>query len=34
LIFFQTPRKEAVRSPRGLVLIVEKLAQPVALRLN
>jgi hypothetical protein len=34
LIFFQSPRKEAVQSPRGLVLIVEKLAQPIALRLN
>lgn len=34
LLFFQTPRKEAVESPSGLVLIVEKLAQPIALRLN
>lgn len=34
LIFFQTPRKEAVTSPSGLVLIVEKLAQPIALPLN
>ena len=34
LIFFQTPRKEAVESPSRLVLIVEKLAQPIALRLN
>jgi hypothetical protein len=34
LIFFQTPRKEAVESPRGLVLTLEKLAQPLELRLD
>jgi len=34
LIFFQTPHKEAVESPRGLVLTIEKLAQPVELRLD
>lgn len=34
LIFFQTPKKEAIESPRGLVLIVEKLPQPVEVQLN
>jgi hypothetical protein len=34
LLFFQTPHKEAVESPRGLVLVVEKLAQPIELRLD
>jgi hypothetical protein len=34
LIFFQTPKKEAVESPRGLVLTVEGLPQPLELRLN
>lgn len=34
LIFFQTPKKEAVESPRGLVLSVEGLPQPLELRLN
>jgi hypothetical protein len=34
LIFFQTPQKEAVESPRGLVLTIEKLSQPVELRLD
>jgi hypothetical protein len=34
LLFFQTPHKEAIESPRGLVLTVEKLAQPLALRLD
>jgi hypothetical protein len=34
LIFFQTPRKEAVESPRGLVLTIEKLAQPIELRID
>lgn len=34
LIFFQTPKKEAVASPRGLVLSIEKLPQNVELRLN
>ncbi len=34
LIFFQTPKKEAVTSPRGLILSIEKLSQPLELRLN
>ncbi|HEX7998412.1 MAG TPA: hypothetical protein VF528_08480 [Pyrinomonadaceae bacterium] len=34
LIFFQTPKKDAVESPRGLVLSVEGLPQPLELRLN
>lgn len=34
LIFFQTPHKEPVESPRGLVLTIEKLPQPVELRLD
>ncbi len=34
LIFFQTPQKDAVESPRGLVLTIEGLPQPLELRLN
>lgn len=34
LIFFQTPSKEAVESPRGLLLTIERLAQPIELRIN
>jgi hypothetical protein len=34
LLFFQTPQKEAVESPRGLLLTIEKLAQPIELRLD
>lgn len=34
LIFFQTPKKEAVASQRGLVLSIEGLGQPIELRLN
>ncbi len=34
LIFFQTPEKEAVANPRGLVLVIERLPQPLAIRLN
>jgi hypothetical protein len=34
MIFFQTPKKEPVESPRALVLTIEKLAEPVELRLN
>jgi hypothetical protein len=34
LIFFQTPQKEPVESPRGLVLTIERLAQPIELRLD
>jgi hypothetical protein len=34
LIFFQTPRKEPVESPRALILTIEKLPQPVEVRLN
>jgi hypothetical protein len=33
-VFFQTPNKEAVESPRGLVLTIEKLPQPVQIPLN
>lgn len=34
LIFFQTPKKGPVESPRGLTLAVERLPQPLELRLN
>src|SRR5262245_51790542 len=34
LIVFQSPHKEAVSSPKGLVLSIEGLAQPVSLNLN
>ncbi|OLE56036.1 MAG: hypothetical protein AUG51_00475 [Acidobacteria bacterium 13_1_20CM_3_53_8] len=34
LLFFQTPKNAPVESPRGLVLTIEGLTQPVALRLN
>lgn len=34
LIFFQTPKKEPVESPRALTLTIEKLPQPVEVRLN
>jgi hypothetical protein len=33
-IFFQTPKKEPVASPRGLVLSVERLPQPIEIHLN
>ena len=33
-LFFQTPNKEPVKSPRGLTLMVEKLPQPVNIELN
>ncbi len=33
-VFFETPRKEPVESPRGLVLSVERLPQPVEIPLN
>ena len=33
-VFFETPRKEPVESPRGLVLSVERLPQPVEVPLN
>jgi hypothetical protein len=33
-VFFQSPKKEAVTSPRGLVLQVAGLPQPVEMRLN
>jgi len=33
-VFFETPKKEPVASPRGLVLSVERLPQPVELPLN
>ena len=34
LIIFQSPKKDPVTSPRGLVLSIEGLAQPVNLNLN
>lgn len=34
LLFFQTEKKEAVRSPRGLVLTIEGLPQPVEIVFN
>ena len=34
MIFFQTPKKEPVESPRSLILTIEKLPQPIELRLN
>lgn len=34
LIIFQSPKKDPVASPRGLVLSIEGLAQPVNLNLN
>lgn len=34
LIFFQTPKKEQVASPRGLVLTIEGLPQPVEVIFN
>ena len=33
-LFFQTPKKEPVASPRGLVLTVEGLAQPATIIIN
>ena len=33
-VFFETPKKEPVESPRGLVLSVERLPQPVEIALN
>jgi hypothetical protein len=33
-LFFQTPDKEAVTSPRGLVLFVERLAEPLQISIN
>jgi hypothetical protein len=33
-VFFETPKKEPVSSPRGLVLSVERLPQPVEIPLN
>ena len=33
-LFFQTPDQEAVTSPRGLVLVVEGLAEPLSIALN
>lgn len=33
-LFFETPKKEPVESPRGLVLIIERLPQPVEIPLN
>lgn len=33
-LFFQTPDKEPVATPRGLVLVIERLPQPVEITLN
>ncbi len=33
-LFFETPKKEPVESPHGLVLVVERLPQPVEIHLN
>ena len=33
-LFFETPKKEPVESPRGLVLSIERLPQPVQIPLN
>jgi hypothetical protein len=33
-VFFATPKQEPVESPRGLVLIIERLPQPVEISLN
>jgi hypothetical protein len=33
-IFFETPKKEPVESPRGLVLLIERLPQPVEIQLT
>jgi len=33
-LFFETPKKEPVESPKGLVLVVERLPQPVEIHLN
>jgi hypothetical protein len=33
-VFFETPKKEPVASPRGLVLSVERLPQPIEIPLN
>lgn len=33
-LFFQTPKKEAVENPRGLVLLIERVPQPVEIGLN
>ena len=33
-VFFETPKKEPVESPRGLVLTIERLPQPVEIPLN
>lgn len=34
LLFFQTPKKEQVGTPRGLILSIEKLLQPLQVTLN
>ncbi len=33
-LFFETPKKEPVASPQGLVLVIERLPQPVEVPLN
>jgi hypothetical protein len=34
LVFFQTPKKESVSSPRGLALVIEGLPQPIEVIFN
>jgi len=33
-LFFQTPNKEPVASPRGLILQIERVPQPASITLN
>lgn len=33
-LFFETPNKEPVASPRGLILVIERLPQPAEIALN
>jgi hypothetical protein len=33
-LFFQSPNKQPVESPRGLTLVIERLPQPVEIKLN
>jgi hypothetical protein len=33
-LFFETPKKEPVESPKGLILVIERLPQPIEIHLN
>jgi hypothetical protein len=33
-LFFEAPKNEPVESPRGLILVIERLPQPVEIKLN